>query len=1526
MMKHLKRFVAITISMVMAFQFCTNDFYLYAETEPADPGQTQVTNEPESEPSDSTGEAAEETLSSDTGTPEPSAPVEEQPAAPVEEQPAAPVEEQPEVASTLKVEFVDANNTSVKETVEQALTSKYVKDTINLDELGIDTNVEGYTLTEVKDKNDNTQAYTTETKDFVLTGNVTELQFVYTQNVQTDQPEDSQEPSTPQGGQEDQNSEEDQEDTDDEDSDSQTNEGENESADSSKDDELAYPEQILSATASDGAIITIIAKEGALPEGAEVVVEPVESDSIAQIVEDALSQEGKELQTYKAYDITILLDDEEIQPKVPIQVGITGSGVTGSEKSLFHIADGSSKADKVSVIDSGSTQTFSAEGFSIYVVTESGVSLLDIEGDTSLIVGETVELRCDRWHTHNWWTNKDGVVTIQEWESKAYVKAIAPGNVTINCGLFNSIDITVSAEQGQNIAYFYVQRSGKDPVSLDSKDWMYVGTGTIDTTNIKNTAGGELLPGKSQYSLDVNGRIISWPDEDVIKQRIANLYGIDINDPDLVITYTPFKISYPMGYKDENDISHENDTPCYHVDMAVSIQTKEKASQNYYLWDAGENLGYQPIESWDVNIGETTSPTKQYPPTKIVDGKEYVFKGWYLDKELTQKVTFPYTVEKANNFYAKYVLKDATLTVDDPESVPYDGKEHKWVPTVKNGSYVLDESEYDVIYSTEDFVNVQEITVTIIGKGDYAGQEVSKTYSITQRNLEVYAEDSRPYNGSNQTLEITNKDLYNNTTLAEGDELTITATITGRDADTYTTLDDGYSWEIKNKDAEDVTHNYNITVTGKLTITKAGSEQYQGTVTLDDWTYGEEAAVENASVTGGDYGNPTYQYKNKDAGDETYTPVKPSDAGEYTVKATWAGTDNCKEITATDDFTINKRNLEVYAEDSRPYNGSNQTLEITNKDLYNNTTLAEGDELTITATITGRDADTYTTLDDGYSWEIKNKDAEDVTHNYNITVTGKLTITKAGSEQYQGTVTLDDWTYGEEAAVENASVTGGDYGNPTYQYKNKDAGDETYTPVKPSDAGEYTVKATWAGTDNCKEITATDDFTISPRQITLTSGSASKNYDGTALTNSEVSITSGSLVNASDVTYAAVGSITNVGSIANTIEVGYANAQMDANYDVTVEEGTLTVYAQSIDPEDPHDPDPEDPEQPVYMGVDTNSPSNVVYDGAAHQWLPTVTAEDGTVLVLGTDYNVTYSTTDFTNVTGEIVITITGAGNYAGEITRTYQITPRPVTLTSGSASKNYDGTALTNSEVTITSGSLVNASDVTYAAVGSITNVGSSLNRISVSYASEQMARNYVVTLVEGTLTVNTAPTTPTTPPTTPTTPPTTPGTPGTTTDDGATTDEPEVEEVEDEETPLSDGDVEDVEDNATPKGNNGIWALINLIAAIVTVILGLILLLSKRHRNDEEEDEEERQARIERGEEKEQEQKRGWICKVLGVIVAIVSVVFFILTEDMSLPMALTDKWTIWMIVIAIVELVLVLVGRHWKDVDDEDQEQQA
>ena len=1631
----------------MAFQFCTNDFYLYAQTGPADPGQTQVTNESESEPSDSTGEASEETPPSDIGTPEPSAPVEEQPAAPVEEQPAAPVEEQPgtpveeqrEVASTLKVEFVDANNASVKETVEQALTSKYVKDTINLDELGIDINVEGYTLTEVKDKNDNTQVYTTETKDFVLTGNVTELQFVYTQNVQTDQPEDSQEPSTPQGGQEDQNSEEDQEDTDDEDSDSQTNEGENESADSSKDDELAYPEQILSATASDGAIITIIAKEGALPEGAEVVVEPVESDSIAQIVEDALSQEEKELQTYKAYDITILLDGEEIQPKVPIQVGITGSGVTGSEKSLFHIADGSSKADKVSVIDSGSTQIFSAEGFSIYVVTgsdaESGQggsgTILEDGATYDISKGETIVVysNIDRGYWHSWdiqnnddnveweeieytvdsgWGRKEypalkitgansgGPVTVrhtyytgmmQQHTETCYINVLdETGRIKVNWYVNGRINKTTyvesgeipeyggqptrtetsiedpitfagwsteadnysaivtpgPAEEGQDEinyyaiftvqTYYYFVLPGKSNESTSASDYMHAGAGTV------------LIPDEYRnqrwYNTQrpINSYIIQAPSDEGIRKGLATYYSdYDPNTWDYTYIYTTYSVAKPSVDYDYSTII--NNGTSVHVDLSVSINTADRTTFNYHISYPDNYVNQSKLHKaneTDVPIQSTVTDNDAfntdgytYSSTYRYNGITYYFDGWYTDSNYQLKAEDSYSGEQSRDFYAQYITQKYTLTYDYNGGVDENNQ---------------NESKYEVAAGS-----LTQATVVPTRRGyTFDGWTRLDNSQKVNKNGYFYMPES------DLTLKANWKEddsQWFNVTFVAGDH----GSLRGKDTFNHILVDTEWSkavttptpvpekgykfvgWQENDQEVK----TFPDTVTASHTYTARFERNF------DDPTYeisiepyndtydGERHSVTVSGIIEGEdtvtYSLDNENFYSKEEFENNYAPVDVvSNQVIYvkvvngTVTRTYDLEDNSYvNITKKDVAITTPSASKVYdgialknadsAEVSGIIDGETYGFEVTGSQLsvgssentYSLTLAQEGNEYTAksinyeirenlgTLTVYAQSIDPEDPHDPDP------EDPEQPVYMGVDTNSPSNVVYDGAAHQWLPTVTAEDGT---------VLVLGTDY-NVTYSTTD-------FTNV----TGEIVVTITGAG-NYAGEITRT--YQITPRPVTLTSGSASKNYDGTALTNSEVSITSGSLVNASDVTYAADGSITNVGSTANTIEVGYANAQMDANYDVTVEEGTLTVYAQSIDPEDPHDPDPEDPEQPVYMGVDTNSPSNVVYDGAAHQWLPTVTAEDGTVLVLGTDYNVTYSTTDFTNVTGEIVVTITGAGNYAGEITRTYQITPRPVTLTSGSASKNYDGTALTNSEVSITSGSLVNASDVTYAAVGSITNVGSSLNRISVSYVSEQMARNYVVTLVEGTLTVNTAPTTP---PTTPTTPPTTPGTPGTTTDDGATTDELEVEEVEDEETPLSDGDVEDVEDNATPKGNNGIWALINLIAAIVTVILGLILLLSKRHRNDEEEDEEERQARIERGEEKEQEQKRGWICKVLGVIVAIASVVFFILTEDMSLPMALTDKWTIWMIVIAIVELVLVLVGRHWKDVDDEDQEQQA
>ena len=48
MSKHWKRFAAVVVSLTMAFQFCVNDFYAYAET--TTPEQETVEQTPPEQP------------------------------------------------------------------------------------------------------------------------------------------------------------------------------------------------------------------------------------------------------------------------------------------------------------------------------------------------------------------------------------------------------------------------------------------------------------------------------------------------------------------------------------------------------------------------------------------------------------------------------------------------------------------------------------------------------------------------------------------------------------------------------------------------------------------------------------------------------------------------------------------------------------------------------------------------------------------------------------------------------------------------------------------------------------------------------------------------------------------------------------------------------------------------------------------------------------------------------------------------------------------------------------------------------------------------------------------------------------------------------------------------------------------------------------------------------------------------------------------------------------------------------------
>ncbi|WP_302318218.1 InlB B-repeat-containing protein [Holdemanella biformis] len=462
--------------------------------------------------------------------------------------------------------------------------------------------------------------------------------------------------------------------------------------------------------------------------------------------------------------------------------------------------------------------------------------------------------------------------------------------------------------------------------------------------------------------------------------------------------------------------------------------------------------------------------------------------------------------------------------------------------------------------------------------------------------------------------------------------------------------------------------------------------------------------------------------------------------------------------------------------------------------------------------------------------------------------------------------------------------------------------------------GTITVTITGIGNYTGK---ATRTYSITPKTYTVTTESDSKVYDGTALTaGGKVS----GIVKGETVDFTITGSQTSVGTSDNTYELDWTGSAKESNYKHGKDSiGTLTVKAKSIVPDGPDTPDEKK------TGITVSDPSDSKYDGKEHREVLTVQdTKKNDELVAEKDYSVTYSD-DLVNA-GTVTITIEGIGNYTGSFIKTYEITKRSVTLTSATASKTYDGQALTSTSITVSGDGFVKGEGATYNVTGTQTEVGNSANSFEYKLNENTLASNYDITKVVGTLTVtrDTTPVTPAPTPTTPSVPPVVQRVVPT------PTPVPE-EKVEEEQTPKAEPKEEEkVEEDYTPKATQEYyWALINLICAIVTVLFGLLLLISKRHKDEddeEEDDETKQQATTNEDEEQEQEKKRGLFTRVLAVLIAIVSVVFFLVTEDMSLAWTWTDQWTIWMVVIGLVQIVVFFVGRKWKNVDNDDDDEEA
>ena len=104
--------------------------------------------------------------------------------------------------------------------------------------------------------------------------------------------------------------------------------------------------------------------------------------------------------------------------------------------------------------------------------------------------------------------------------------------------------------------------------------------------------------------------------------------------------------------------------------------------------------------------------------------------------------------------------------------------------------------------------------------------------------------------------------------------------------------------------------------------------------------------------------------------------------------------------------------------------------------------------------------------------------------------------------------------------------------------------------------------------------------------------------------------------------------------------------------------------------------------------------------------------------------------------------------------------------------------------------------------------------------------------------------------------------------------------------------------------------WALLNLIMAVLTGIMSAVLLVGYfgREENDEENED-------------ESTDRKGF-ARFMSIIPAAAALILFVLTENMRNPMVLTDRWTILMAVILMIQAVVAYIDKKSEDDNDDDE----
>ena len=246
-------------------------------------------------------------------------------------------------------------------------------------------------------------------------------------------------------------------------------------------------------------------------------------------------------------------------------------------------------------------------------------------------------------------------------------------------------------------------------------------------------------------------------------------------------------------------------------------------------------------------------------------------------------------------------------------------------------------------------------------------------------------------------------------------------------------------------------------ITAQLVINKvAGS----GTVAMEDYTYGDDTPAPVPTSTTNGTADVSYRY----TGDHYDSDKAPVNAGNYTVTATFKATEIYNEAAATDSFTVSPKKLTdndvKFSSAEFTYNGDVQKPELQTSLTAEDYSVAYSDE--------------SSTKVNSYKVTVTGKG------NYTGSVTCTYTIKKANGS---GSVTMADYTYGEAAPAPVPTSATNSIGQVSYIYAGRDGTTYAESATAPTNAGSYTVTASFKESANATECTATANFIVKPKGL-----------------------------------------------------------------------------------------------------------------------------------------------------------------------------------------------------------------------------------------------------------------------------------------------------------------------------------------------------------------------------------------------------------------------------------------------------------